>query len=160
MSYTALYEGDSVSYVGDALDGIEPASGTLMYFASRDAAHVRWTSGARAGQIDLVDVYDLMPTASQAALQAPIITTISVRRVMNAEGEEGVINFLARAKRLDTWEQIAHDALQFVQGRLKVDASLDLAYEQLHPEEVERVVALGAQVLLRDAFTGPVEESA
>jgi hypothetical protein len=79
---------------------------------------------------------------------------------MNAEGEEGVINFLARAKRLDTWEQIAHDALQFVQGRLKVDASLDLAYEQLHPEEVERVVALGAQVLLRDAFTGPVEESA
>lgn len=154
---TSFYEGDTVSYVGDGLDGIEPATGKLMHFASREAAYVQWTTGARKDQIDLVDIYDLTPMASTAAVQAPTLSAISVRLVMAREGEEGVINLLAKAKQLGTWEKIASEAFRYVQDRLRVDSSMDLAYEQLQPEEVQRVIALGAQVLLRDAFT--VEES-
>lgn len=153
MPVTPFYEGDSVSYVGDGLDGIEPATGTLMAFASSTHAHVQWKTGARAGQIEMVDLYDLMKSPSEASLQAPQISAISVRRVMNTEGEEGVVNFLAKARQLGTWERIAQRAYQYVQDQLRVDASMELPYEQLNPDEVQRVIAVSAQVLLRDAFT-------
>lgn len=149
---TSFYEGDTVAYVGDALDGIAPASGTLLAFASSSAAHVKWTSGPHLGQIEIVDLYDLMPTASVAALESPQITAHSVRRVMNAEGETGVLNFLSSARQLDTWPTIAADALDYVTGRLKADTSMELVWEQLRPDEVEKVAALAAVVLLRDSL--------
>lgn len=153
MSTTSFYEGDAVSYLGDGADGLEPATGTLMYFASRRAAFVKWSSGPRMGQMDLVDLYDLVPAPSTAAIEAHApITAISVRRVMNIEGEAGVINFLAAAKQLDTWESIARQALTYVQDRLRVDASMELPYEQLQRPEIEKVIALSARTLLRDAF--------
>lgn len=158
MSSVPFYEGDSVSYVGEYIDGIEPAAGTLMYFASNSAAYVKWSTGAREGQIDMVDLYDLTPAPSVAALAAAVpFTTISVRRVMNAEGEAGVLNFLASAHQLASWEKVAREALDYVQHRLRVDASMELPYEQLDQTEIDRVIALGARILLRDAFgTGEV----
>lgn len=145
---TPFYEGTTVAYIGpDA-----PATGTLMAFASSTAAHVKWSSGPRTGQIDMVDLYDLTPTASQAALESPRITAFSVRRVMNSEGTPGVLNYLASAQQLATWPGIAQEALEFVEARLRSDPSMELAYEQLRPEEVDSLAALGAQVLLRDAF--------
>jgi hypothetical protein len=151
--YTALYEGDSVSYVGDALDGIEPAQGKIMAFASAHAAHVMWTTGARTGQIDMVDVYDLMPCASEAALASASLSATAVSRVYAAEGETGVVNYLASAKQIDTWPTIAKDTLEFVVGRLKADASMELPWEQLTPDQVEKVATLAATVLLRDSFS-------
>jgi hypothetical protein len=152
VSYISLYEGDSVAYLGDGRDGLQPASGTLVYFASDTAANVKWSTGPRQGEIDMVSIYDLVPEPSQAALHAPTLTTMSVRMVMGSEGEQGVINLLARANRLANWERIARDVLNYVEARLKVDTSLDLAYEQLSSEQMDRVVSVGARRLLRDAF--------
>jgi hypothetical protein len=153
MHVTAFYEGDSVAYVGDALDGIEPATGTLMAFASSRAAHVKWLTGQRTGEIDIVDIYDLMPTASVASLVSPTITATSVRQVHAAEGCEGVLNYLANAQQLGGWPDIAKAAHAFVTSAIKADASMELVWEQLGPDEVDKVASLAATVLLRDSFS-------
>ena len=147
MSSTAFYEGDDVSFVGVFMP---PAHGKLLSFASRTAAHVKWTTGAREGEIDLVDIYDLMPAT--ASVEPDVMSFTAVRRVMSADGEAGVINFLATAQLLDSWQEIAADTLAFVAARIRSDASMDLPHEQLQPQEVDRVVVLASRVLLRDAF--------
>jgi hypothetical protein len=151
--YTALYEGDTVAYVGDALDGIEPARGRIMAFASSQAAHVQWTTGSRAGQVDMVDVYDLMPCPSVASLESGRLTATSVRHVYTIEGAEGVLKYLSSTAQLATWPDIAADALAYVTGKLKADASLELCWEQLDADQVDKVAALAAEVLLRDSFS-------
>ena len=152
--YTSLYEGDLVAYVGDALDGIEPARGRILSFASSKAAHVQWTTGSRLNQIDLLDIYDLMPIASEASLEAGRLSATSVRHVYNVEGETGVLNFLSSTAQLTTWPDIAADVLEFVEAKLKADDSFELVWEQLQPAEVSKVAALAATALLRDAFGG------
>jgi hypothetical protein len=152
--YTSLYEGDLVAYVGDALDGIEPAQGRIMAFASSRDAHVMWTTGSRVNQIDVINVYDLMPVASVASLESAKLTATSVRHVYNVEGETGVLNYLSSTAQLVTWPDIAAEVLEFVTGKLKADASMELCWEQLEPEQVSKVAALAATVLLRDSF-GP-----
>lgn len=157
--YTSFYEGDSVAYLGDGADGLAPATGTLLAFASHRAAHVKWNTGPRTGQIDAVDLYDLMPAASVAALTAAAqaVGTMPVRRVYAAEGETGVVNYLSHIAHLAAWQQIAADAHQYVIGKLKADAAMDQVWEELDGAQVEKVAELAATVLLRDAF-GAVAE--
>lgn len=150
---TIFNEGAHVDYVGDGRDGIPAAAGRIMALASSSAVHVRWDDGPRRGKIDLVSVWDLEKSASEVALIAPTqITSHSVRRVMNTDGEAGVLNFLSAAKRIDTWTGIAKEALDYVERALRADASMDLAYEQLRADEVDSVVSLAARTLLAQAF--------
>jgi hypothetical protein len=151
----ALYEGDTVSYVGVAMP---PAHGKLLYFASDQAAHVKWASGTRQGEIDIVDVYDLEPvTAAQAVAVVDPMGHTAVRRVMDADGEAGVINFLVTSSQTTGWPTIAADVLAYVEDRIRVDASMEMPQEQLSPVEYDRVVGLASRALLRDAF-GDLEE--
>lgn len=158
MTVTPFYEGDPVSYVGDGLDGIPAARGKIMAFASAEAAHVEWTEGPRLGGIDMVSIYDLEKTASEATLLAPLsaprITTSAVRKVMSSEGEHGVLQYLAATGSLETWGGIGQDVLSFVESRLRVDPSMDLPYEQLNNDEVDRLINTAARTLLRDLFSG------
>jgi hypothetical protein len=150
---TVFLEGEHVDYVGDGLDGIPPAQGRIMAVASKAAVHVEWLTGPRQGQIDLVEVYDLEKSASVAAVQAPTVSaSVLVRRVMHREGSAGVLRYLAALNQLISWEEIAEEALRFVESRLKVDASMDLPYETLTSEEIEALVRTSAVTLLRDKF--------
>jgi hypothetical protein len=146
----ALYEGDTVSYVGVAMP---PAHGKLLYFASDRAAHVKWATGAHQGQIDIVDVYDLEPvTAAEAIATVDPMGHTAVRRVMDADGESGVINFLVTSSQTGGWSKIAADVLGYVEGRIRLDASMEMPGEQLTRDEYDRVVGLASRALLRDAF--------
>lgn len=153
---TTLYEGDAVSYVGTAMP---PARGKLLFFASRDSAHVQWTEGIRTGEIDLIDIYDLAPITAGTALGEtdPMGHTACVR-ALEAEGPAGVLNFLVASKQVSTWQQIAHDALRFVEARIRADDSMDMPNEQLSVDDYDRVVRLASRVLLHDAFGGLLEE--
>jgi hypothetical protein len=128
---SVFYVGDHVDYLGDGLDGIPAAPGKIMLFASVTAAHVEWLDGPRTGQIDIVDCRDLEKSASVASMEAPRLTATSMRRVYNAEGEQGVLRYLSAIGHLDSWDKIADEALAYVLGRLKVDLSMELPYEQL-----------------------------
>ena len=149
---TVFLEGDHVDYVGDGRDGIPAAPGRIMAVASQNAVHVEWVDGPRTGMIDMVSVYDLEKSASESTIAPPTITAHSVRRAMNTDGEVGVLNFLAAVQQTGTWERIAREAKGFVEGRLRVDESMELPYEQLRPEEIDRVISLAAVTILAQAF--------
>lgn len=145
---TMFHEGDSVTYTGTAMP---PAQGKLLYFASDRSAHVQWAEGARNGEIDLVDIYDITPVTSSAAMaRIDPMGRSAVRRAMEREGESGVLNFLVTAGRLSTWTRIAADVQQMIESRLRVDASMEQVFEQLRPEEADRVISLAARTLVRD----------
>lgn len=151
----ALYEGDTVSYTGVAMP---PAHGKLLYFASDRAAHVKWATGTHTGQIDIVDIYDLEPVhAAQAIAVVDPMGHTAVRRVMDADGEAGVINFLVTSSQTEGWSKIARDVLAYVEDRIRLDASMEMPVEQLSSPEYDRVVGLASRLLLRDAF-GSLEE--
>lgn len=145
---TMFHEGDSVTYTGTAMP---PAQGKLLYFASDRSAHVQWAEGVRNGEIDLVDIYDITPVTSSAAMaRIDPMGRSAVRRAMEREGESGVLNFLVTAGRLSTWTRIAADVQQMIESRLRVDASMEQVFEQLRPEEADRVISLAARTLVRD----------
>lgn len=150
---TVFLEGDHVDYVGDGLDGIPPAQGRIMAFASKTAAHVEWTSGPRQGGIDMVSIYDLEKSASIATVQAPTVSAgVLVRRVMHREGSTGVLRYLSALNQLSGWEDIAAEVIGFVEAKLRSDASMDLPYETLTADEIDSLVRTSALVLLRDKF--------
>lgn len=151
---SVFLEGDHVDYVGDGVDGIPPARGEIVAVAGQNAVHVHWFDGERIGKIDMVSKWDLEKSPSDATLTAPTITAHSVRRVMNVEGDVGVLNFLAAAKQTDSWESVAREALGYVEGRLRVDPSMELVYEQLRPDEVDQVITLAARTILTQAYGG------
>lgn len=158
MHYTPLYEKDAVAYVGDGLDGIPPARGEIITFASKEAAYVRWTEGPRFNEIDMVSIFDLEKSASEATTMAPLTARATVahavRRVNDSEGETGVLRYLAAAGHLGSWNAIGQEVLQYVEGRLRVDPSMDLPFEQLNSDEVDRLISTAARTLLRDLFSG------
>lgn len=150
MDVTTFHEGETVSYVGTEMP---PAHGRLVTFASKDMAYVSWLNGARQGQMEMVDLYDLAPitAAETLALTNPNGPQV-VRQAFASNGEAGVVNFLVTAKHTGAWAEIAADAFEYVVGRLRADSSLDMAYEQLTPEQADSVTVTAARTILRDAF--------
>lgn len=146
---TYLYEGQTVSWIGDET----PAHGHIIAVAGKSSAHVKWASGPNAGDVTLTDLYDLAPVVAGHIDEAedPMHLT-AVRKVYDLDGEAGVLNFLASHEYLDTWRKIAADALEYVEERIRVDASMELVEEQLSPTERNLVVQAAALTLLRDAF--------
>jgi hypothetical protein len=153
---TALYEGDTVSYVGTAMP---PAHGKLLFFASQRAAHVKWADGVRQGEIDLIDIHDLSPVTAGAVIgEADPMGHTACVRALEAEGPPGVLNFLVASKQVENWPDIATDVLGYVEARIRADGSMDMPNEQLTHEDFDRVVRLASRVLLRDAF-GELEDA-
>lgn len=151
---TFFREGDHVDYLGDGLDGLPPAQAKIMMVASNTSAHVEWLSGPKEGGMDLVSLFDLEHSASFSAVEAPKIGgPVLVRQVMHREGSAGVLQYLAATHQLVTWEDIAADALRYVEGRLRVDASMEMPYETLSSDEIDQVIRASARVLLRDKFS-------
>jgi hypothetical protein len=148
-----FYETDHVDYVGDGLDGIPPAQGRIVAFASQSAAHVLWENGPREGGIDIVSLHDLEKSAALETVEPKVTAPMLVRRVMKREGSAGVLRYLATNHQLDSWADIARDVEQFVESRLRVDASMELPYELLDPDSMELLIVASRQTLLRDMFS-------
>lgn len=144
-----LYEGQTVLWAGG--DGM--ARGTFIAVAGPSSGHVKWATGPNAGETLLTDIYDLEPvTAAQQSDEEDPLHLRAVAKAYTAEGEVGVLNFLAVNDYTDTWTKIAADILEFTQQRIRVDASMELVEEQLSPSEQRKVVQAAALALLRDAF--------
>lgn len=149
-----LYEGQTVSWIGE---GGHRARGNIISTDGAYSAHVKWASGPNAGDITLTDVYDLQPLTANYDEESDPMHLTAVRRNYDAEGESGVLNFLASHNYLDTWSRIAANALEYVEQEIRKDASMELVDEQLNPRERDKVVQAAAISLLRDAF-GEVTE--
>jgi hypothetical protein len=146
MAY--LYEGQPVTWAGG-----DNARGTIVAIAGADSAHVKWATGPHAGELTLTDIYDLEPvTASQIEDSEDPLHLRAVAKAYSADGETGVLNFLASNDYTQSWTKIASDILDYTQRRIRLDASMELVEEQLSPSEQRKVVQAAALALLRDAF--------
>jgi hypothetical protein len=149
---TVLWEGQTVSAQED-----RSARGHIVMIAGADSAHVKWATGPYAGTMTLEDVYDLDPVVAGQIDEPDPMHLVAVRRAFDASQETGVLNFLASNKYLDSWQKIARDVVEFVEDKIRVDASMELVEEQLTTPERDMVVQAAALALLRDAFAA-VEE--
>lgn len=153
-----LPEGSRVTYVGDGHDGRSLSDRGQLLAKSVRTGHVKWDDGA----ITLHYLADLALTRAPRtavvrdefadSLEVGTLQLTGMRRVLDEEGELGVLNVLASAGHLTGFSGIAEETFAFVQQQIRRDASMHEVIAQLDDDEADGVVRLAAQVLLRDAF--------
>jgi hypothetical protein len=165
----SLHESQRVSYVGfPKTSGLGVGDEGVVLSVSGDAAHVRWASGARVGQIDLVDGIDLAPRSAAKQAEAslvhafddslgygPPVVHTAVRETFDETGPEGLFTALVNEGHLGALSSVAEEALGVVAARVREDEAMRQVLAGLEPEEGEALVALTASVVLRDAFGAP-----
>lgn len=152
-----IHDGSRVSFVGHPSDGLGIGDHGRVFQAGASGSHVKWASGERRGEIDLIRNDDLveMPTTGSLtadAITEPGLVSFAVRAVHSTSGDVGVLNALNAEGHLESFEDIAEDALAFVSSRIRQDPSFVEVLGQLEPDDGDDLVALAASTLLRDAF--------
>lgn len=160
-----IVEGQQVAYAGDTDPFNEVGSLGKVVAMSGAAAHVQWTTGPKAGSIDLVETYELVErrTAStaitrdattmgsfDAALDMPATETISVRATYDDTGEDGLVTALNEAGHLAVLAEYVDEAVGHLASRIRGDLTLGEVLAQLEQDEAESLVARVASVLLND----------
>lgn len=161
----SLREGQRVACISDTAEGAVLGDEGKVLVADEHCAHVRWLTGSRQGQIDLVDSYDLAPkgyTAS-ATQDDDLADSLEVggslmvtgaREVYDEGGAVALINAMSESGGLASFASIAEEVLGQVTARVRSDPALRMVVSQLDDEEAEQVVRLASLVLVRDAFGG------
>lgn len=157
-----MRDGQRVSYVGQEVDGLAMGDRGEVLSAAQDASHVLWSTGKRAGFVDLVDHLDLATTQKKVAvtvedglddsLDVGTLSVSATREVYDEAGETGVLNTMAEAGHLTSFAAIAQEAHDLITMRIRQDPSFRAVTAQLDDEEGESVIRLAAAVLMRDAF--------
>ena len=150
-----MREGARVSYVGED-DGLAVGDQGRVLSASGAASHVRWTTGARTGEIVLVNDLDLVanrkPEVTNDGLDAASLVTLAVRDTFDATGPVGLLNALNEEGHLATFSIYAEQALEFIAAAIRTDASMAEVLANLETEEQSAFISFTASILLRDAF--------
>lgn len=152
-----LREGQKVASLGSTL--IQAGSvGVVLALADDRSAHVQWREGAQAGQVTLESDLDLSPlTQRESLLEDSLdvghLVTTSAREVYDDAGPAGLLNQMSEDGHLAAFSNIAEEAVAFISGRIRHDASFRAVCSQLEPEEGESLIRLASFALIRDAFT-------
>jgi hypothetical protein len=156
-----MHDGQRVSYIGPPNEGLVLGDHGSVLLAADHASHVIWQTGSLKGQVTLVEHDDLTPLGRKQAtiddgledsLDVGSISITSAREVYEAEGEEGILNRMAQDGHLACFAAIAQEAQDLITTRIRNDPSFRALASHLDDDETESVIALGASVLLRDAF--------
>lgn len=161
-------EGETVSYIGDGRIGVALGDhGRLLTYASKTAGHVQWIDGARRGQVDMVDLDDVAPSARRAAVLqdgledslevGPIIAT-SARHVYDVDGGSGLLSMMASTGRLANFDEIADEVFALAQERIASTASMREVLAELDDDEGAGVIHMASRILLADAFGGVTDD--
>ena len=162
-----IREGAKVSFVGEFADsGLAIGDQGLVIAASGHASHIRWTTGARVGQIDLVGNDDLVEATASRHVEASLasevdeslsdraFSRVAVRDTYDLEGPEGVLAALAEEGHLASLTDVAEEALSTVASRLREDPVLTRVLATLDADEADAFISLASTALLRDAVLG------
>ena len=152
-----LREGQRVTSLGSTL-AQAGSTGVVLALADHGSAHVQWHEGAQAGQVTLESELDLAPLSQRESLlddslDLGHLVTTSAREVYDDGGPAGLLNQMSEDGHLAAFASIAEEAVAFISGRIRVDASFRAVCGQLEPEEGESLIRLASFALIRDAFT-------
>ena len=160
-----MIEGSKVAYAGDTdpFNQVGASGKVIALSASGASAHVKWLSGPKKGQIDLVEAHELVPERNgqptrpassgmgsfDATLDMPE-AGIQVRATYDEVGEEGLVNVLSEAGHLSTVDGQVEQALGFLTSSIRQDPALGDVLAQLEADEADSLVERLATVLLTD----------
>jgi hypothetical protein len=156
-----IYDGCRVRYTGMD-DGalVLNDQGSVLVVSGR-CAHVQWKTGARAGEVSMVDTVDLDPLGSRQgsveealddSLEVSGLGPFTARQIYDEGGCEALLNAMADSGRLASFTEIAEEALALVAGRIRISPPFQTLSSHLDEDETDRVVRLASAVLIRDAF--------
>lgn len=158
-----IRDGQQVSYIGmPRSDGLGISDRGQALAVAGKAAHVMWSTGARSGQVDLIDCDDLVghgPGRVQGSvfddsMSTAGLVTFAVRDTYEAEGPTGLLNAMNEMGHLASLPSIAEDALAYTCAQVRQDPSFTSVLAQLDESEAAEFVTLTATSMLRDAFGG------
>jgi hypothetical protein len=154
-------EGARISYVGNGNDGRVLGERGRLLARDHRSGHVKWADNS----ITMVDLEDIAAVAStygaaraqprdelDDSLAVGPIQAVGLRQVLDTEGQAGVLNALAAAGQLGGLVGIAEESLSFTAQRIRQEPAFREAVAQLDDDEVDALIQLAAQVLLRDAL--------
>lgn len=156
---TVHHDGADVFYSGAPGPGV-PAYGDTgrVLVSDTRAAHVKWVTGSRGGQVDLVEHDDLSALGEsvsypQAALHAHLGESLEY-----ADGEvaqervAAVLTRMADTGDTDRFGLIAEEAVEWVAGRLRGLGSFRSHMAALDSSEGEDLVYAATRRILADAL--------
>ena len=150
-----FFDGQKVSYIGEEFEG-SPRVGDLgtVVAVGNTASHIKWKTGSLKDQFREVDHLAIVPVAHQAETDmfSGGLLSFSALQVHAARGANGVIDALAEAGHLSSFEAIAEEAQALVATRIRNDPSVREAIAEIGDEAGADLVATAAVRLLADAF--------
>lgn len=159
-----MREGDVVSWVGSARPGgVSVGDVGTVASSSGDSGHVLWSTGARRGQMDLVEDLDVVP-APAGSRRNTVVSSLrdslgldsvrtAAREVFEEGGAAGLLSAMHEQGELSGFPSIADGAAEYVAARLREDPEFSRTLAALDEPEASSLVTLASTVLLRDAFT-------
>ena len=165
-----LIEGSVVSWVGTASPtGVGVGDKGTVVSSSGGSGHVQWTTGARRGEMHLVEEWDVVPapgaTTHRMAVSASLNDSLGVnwahtaaREAYDDGGPATLLSAMHEHGDLSCFPSIAEGAVDFVAARLREDPKIAATLAALDDTEVDSLVTLASTVLLRDAFTNPEDD--
>lgn len=156
-----MYDGCRVEYTGAGTGPLVHGDQGSILVTSGHCAHVQWATGVMASQVTLEDTGDLNPLGSrQGSVEAALddslevsgIGTFTARQIYDEGGSQALLNAMADAGKLSSFQEIAEEALTLVSGRIRTSASFTSLTSHLEEDEADDVVRLAAAALIRDAF--------
>lgn len=151
-----MHDGQRVSYVGDPSGDLQPGDEGRILSCASTGAHVKWASGDYSlVPLDLITPLGVgmsVESALDETLDFGGFTVISARDVFDNEGPDGLLNQMADAGHLASFERYAQDALDGIEASIRRDPSFMAVAAHLEESETEDLVRLASLVLMRDAF--------
>lgn len=164
-----IAEGSRCSYTGPELLGARVGDLVRVVASSGDASHVRWESGDRAGEIDLVLNDNLVVgrsghtgAASVAAQMAdsldfgPMAVT-GLREAYDEGGVEGAVAVLDDSGHLAMLAEAAEAVLAEMSARVRSHPRIVEALEGMDPDDAAKVSEAVAAIVLADTARGEAE---
>lgn len=151
-----LRDGMKVAYVGHPADGLDIGDEGVVMQAGSTGSHVKWRTGGRRDQIELVANDELV--AHNDAAESLVSDSLEgglgldVQSAYERKGVVGVLNKLAEEGHCAAFETYAEEAMRLMATRIRQDPSFVEVLASLEPEDGEALVDHAMRTLVRDAF--------
>lgn len=150
-----LHDGQKVAFAGDPTDG-SPALGDegIVVSAGNTASHVKWLTGACAGEFTETSHYEISAIAGShdTDMMASSLISFSAREVRAMSGSRGLLDRLNAEGHLGSFEAIAGEAARVAGSLIRSDPSIVEVIAQLDADDADDFVSLAVVTLLQDAF--------
>lgn len=151
-----MQDGVKVAFVGSPGEPVAIGDQGLVISGGRTGSHVKWRTGGRKGQIDLVANDDLVVGAALArdaladSFEVSLTADLGVRSVYAARGARGLVREMEAAGHLASFPSYADEAIRLIAERIRQDPSFREVLAELDPDDGDEVIEVAARALLRD----------